>query len=64
MKVGCCDEGQVGGVSSERMIAVSWYVCDCPWVTKVCEEHKQYAQVPEKVLRPWVVQVGAEVPGE
>lgn len=54
----------MGGVSGERMIAVSWYVCDCPWVTKVCEEHKQYAQVPEKVLRPWVVQVGAEVPGE
>ena len=32
-------------------VTVRWYVCSCPWITKVCdEEHLRFARVPIALL--------------
>lgn len=42
-------------------VTVSWYSCDCPWLTKYCdEEHRKYAVIPRTVLEQYAVEVKSE----
>ena len=37
-----------------EMVLVSWYDCDCPWWTKLCDEfHRKSCLIPKSVLREW-----------
>jgi hypothetical protein len=40
--------------TEERLVAVMWYTCDCPWTTKFCDDfHTSRARVPVSVLEKY-----------
>lgn len=35
-------------------VPVSWYDCDCEWLSKYCDDHhRKYAHVPVEVLEKY-----------
>lgn len=43
---------------STDTVTVSWYTCDCEWITKYCdEEHYATAVVPKSVLSEYATGV-------
>lgn len=39
---------------NEKTVTVSWYNCECEWLSDYCDEnHRVYATVPVSVLKEY-----------